>query len=138
MHNIGFDFYSSDSYPIESMDRIVLIIGAGSNVGQSVANTFKARGYKVALASRTQDYGATTSTELRIPTDCANLDDVVGAFDKVKAAWGVPEIVVYNGLSLQLHLRQAATKSMKHTFTLRITPKTSLKCHCMTLRDTAL
>jgi NAD(P)-dependent dehydrogenase (short-subunit alcohol dehydrogenase family) len=78
-------------------DHIALIIGAGAKVGHSVAEAFKATGYKVALASRSQDPETSTSTELHIPTDCVNPDDIVKAFEKVRALWGTPQVVVYNG-----------------------------------------
>jgi NAD(P)-dependent dehydrogenase (short-subunit alcohol dehydrogenase family) len=73
-----------------------LIFGAGSNVGASVAKAFLAEGYKVALASRSQNPETSTETELHIPTDCSDTDSVLSAFAKTKSEFGVPNVVIYN------------------------------------------
>ncbi|RBR09628.1 uncharacterized protein FIESC28_09740 [Fusarium coffeatum] len=78
------------------MSSIALIFGAGSNVGNSVAKGFLAKGYKVALASRSQDPKTSTETELHIPTDCSDTSSVLEAFAKTKGAFGIPNVVVYN------------------------------------------
>ncbi|KAF4452309.1 hypothetical protein F53441_4827 [Fusarium austroafricanum] len=74
----------------------VLIFGAGAKVGKSVAQAFSAKGYRVALASRSQDPGTSTATELHIPTDCSDTDQVIQAFTKVRTVFGHPNVVVYN------------------------------------------
>ena len=78
------------------MSSVALIFGAGSNVGSSVARGFLAKGYKVALASRSQDPKTSTETELHIPTDCSDTGSVLEAFAKTKSAFGIPNVVVYN------------------------------------------
>jgi NAD(P)-dependent dehydrogenase (short-subunit alcohol dehydrogenase family) len=79
------------SYPI------VLILGAGSNIGQGVAQAFASKGYKVALASRSIDEAASTDIQLHVRTDLSNPDEVVTTFEKVKKAFGFPSVVIYNG-----------------------------------------
>ena len=78
------------------MSSVALIFGAGSNVGSSVAKGFLAKGYKVALASRSQDPETSTENELHIPTDCSDTGSVLEAFSKTKSVFGVPNVVVYN------------------------------------------
>jgi NAD(P)-dependent dehydrogenase (short-subunit alcohol dehydrogenase family) len=78
---------------------IVLIFGAGSNVGSSVAKAFLAKGHKVALASRSQNPETSTETELHIPTDCSDTDSVLNAFAKTKSEFGFPNVVIYNSQS---------------------------------------
>lgn len=78
---------------------VILILGAGPNIGQSVAQTFASKGYKVALAARSVKEADSTTNQLNIRSDFANSDDVVNAFTKVKKALGVPSVVVYNGKS---------------------------------------
>ncbi|KAJ4003628.1 hypothetical protein NW752_011053 [Fusarium irregulare] len=78
------------------MSSVALIFGAGSNVGSSVANGLLTKGYKVALASRSQDPETSTETELHIPTDCSDTSSVLEAFAKTKSTFGVPNVVVYN------------------------------------------
>jgi NAD(P)-dependent dehydrogenase (short-subunit alcohol dehydrogenase family) len=78
-----------------STSPIVLILGAGPNIGQSVARAFAAKGYRVAVASR-----KTTGTpdQLHIPSDFSNPSAVAAAFVKAKKALGIPSVVVYNGV----------------------------------------
>ncbi|KAK5046500.1 hypothetical protein LTR84_008303 [Exophiala bonariae] len=75
---------------------VILILGAGPNIGQAVARTFASRGFKVALAARSLKEEESTETQLNITTDFANSDDVVSAFEKVKKVFGIPSVVVYN------------------------------------------
>ncbi|PNP61038.1 hypothetical protein FNYG_14126 [Fusarium nygamai] len=75
---------------------IVLIFGAGAKVGKSVAQAFSAKGYRLALASRSQDPATSTDKELHIPTDLSDTDSVIQAFAKVKSEFGHPHVVVYN------------------------------------------
>ncbi|KAJ4245485.1 hypothetical protein NW762_013994 [Fusarium torreyae] len=76
--------------------RVALILGAGSNVGANVAKAFRAKGYKVALASRTQKPENSTTDELYIPADCGDTDAVSRAFEKVRSVFGQPNVVIYN------------------------------------------
>ncbi|KAG7407281.1 Short-chain dehydrogenase/reductase-like protein YusS [Fusarium oxysporum f. sp. rapae] len=75
---------------------IVLILGSGPNIGQSVARKFASEGYKVAIASRSQKEADSTDKQLNIKTDLTKPLEVADAFSKVKATFGTPSIVVYN------------------------------------------
>lgn len=79
-----------------STSPIVLILGAGPNIGQAVARKFASKGYKVALAARSVKEADTTDSQLNIPSDFSNSDDVVNAFQKVNKVFGIPSVVVYN------------------------------------------
>lgn len=76
---------------------IVLIFGAGPNIGQAVARKFASSGYKVALAARSLSEADSTSHHMNIKSDFAKTDDVVDAFKKVHKTFGIPSVVVYNG-----------------------------------------
>lgn len=76
---------------------IVLVLGAGANIGQSAARTFASKGYKVALAARSIKASDSTADQLNIPSDFSNTDSVVDAFAKVKQVFGIPSVVIYNG-----------------------------------------
>lgn len=79
---------------------IILIFGAGPNIGQAVARTFASKDYKIALAARSLNEADSTHDQLNITSDLTNSDDVVDAFKKVKTVFGtVPSVVVYNGKS---------------------------------------
>ncbi|WVF71820.1 hypothetical protein IAT40_006628 [Kwoniella sp. CBS 6097] len=76
---------------------VILILGAGPNIGYNVAKTFAASGYKVALAARSVKQADDTDNQLHIPGDFTKSEDVVNAFSKVKKVFGVPpSVVVYN------------------------------------------
>ncbi|CAD6592185.1 MAG: hypothetical protein ASARMPRED_006068 [Alectoria sarmentosa] len=78
---------------------VVLILGAGANVGAHVARAFAAKGYRVASTSRTIRDQETTSNdgvELHLQSDLANPESVAGIFAKVLDQLGPPSVVVYN------------------------------------------
>ena len=78
---------------------VILIFGAGPNIGEAVAQTFASKGYKIALAARSLREADSTDNQLNITSDFANPDDVVNAFTRVKKVLGIPSVVVYNGKS---------------------------------------
>ena len=82
------------------LDPVILILGAGPNIGLSVANAFAAKGYKVALAARSAEDGMGEDGYLRLKLDLANTSEVEATFGKVKEKLGIPSVVVYNGISL--------------------------------------
>jgi len=77
---------------------VVLILGAGSNIGRHVAQAFAAKGYRIALAARRLKEEDNTPNELNIPSDLSDPNSVVNVFSKVRASLGVPSVVVYNGM----------------------------------------
>lgn len=77
---------------------VLLILGAGANVGASVARSFASKGYKVAVTSRSGQKDTETTDYLNIQSDLSDPYSVKGVFSKVKEAFGVgPSVVVYNG-----------------------------------------
>jgi len=77
---------------------ILLILGAGGNVGARVAQQFFKNGFKVALASRTLKTPADETKDfLQIRADFSDPSTVASIFDEVEAKVGVPNVVVYNG-----------------------------------------
>jgi NAD(P)-dependent dehydrogenase (short-subunit alcohol dehydrogenase family) len=82
---------------------IILILGAGANIGHHVARAFAAKGYRVASAARKLKNEDSTPTQLNIQSDFADPDAVAGAFAQTKAAMGLPSVVVYNGMPFHHH-----------------------------------
>lgn len=76
----------------------VLILGAGANVGLHVAEAFASKGYKIALAARRLKEEDSTQDRLHIRSDLSDPKSVMNAFSKVKEKFGVPSVVVYNGI----------------------------------------
>lgn len=87
-----------------SKSPVALILGAGPNVGQAVARTFASKGYKVGLAARSLKEADSTDNQLNIPSDFTKTDDVINAFSKVKEVFGIPSVVVYNGIPSTLRV----------------------------------
>lgn len=77
--------------------KVVLVLGAGPNVGQHIAKVFASKGYKVALTSRTAKDENDSTESINIAADLSDPNTVEQVFSKVKAALGIPSVVVYNG-----------------------------------------
>jgi len=58
-----------------STSPVILILGAGPNIGQAVARTFASKGYKVALASRSLKEADSTDNQLNITADFSKDQD---------------------------------------------------------------
>lgn len=76
---------------------VVLILGSGPNIGKHVTRAFAAKGYKVALASRSLKEEDSTADQVNISSDFSDPDSVIRTFSKVKSLLGPPSVVVYNG-----------------------------------------
>lgn len=76
---------------------VILILGYGANIGKSVANKFSSQGYKVAVAARSVEED-NTDTFLNIPSDFSKTESITNAFEQVKQKFGIPSVVVYNGI----------------------------------------
>ena len=79
-----------------SPSPIILILGAGPGIGQSVTETFTAKGYKVALASR-KAKGESAEGQVHFPSDLSDPKSIADLFSRVKQRLGNPSVVVYNG-----------------------------------------
>ncbi|GME34115.1 hypothetical protein GTA08_BOTSDO03268 [Neofusicoccum parvum] len=76
---------------------VLLILGAGPNIGQSTADAFAAKGYKVALVARGKEDGWGPNGELEIRGDLSDPETIPRVFSKVKSEFGHPSVVIYNG-----------------------------------------
>lgn len=83
--------------------KVLLIFGAGPRVGAGVADAFAARGYKVALASRKPYASFDGINQIHIPCDLSDPSSVPNVFSKTKEILGAPSVVVYNGMSTDIH-----------------------------------
>ncbi|EED15807.1 short-chain dehydrogenase, putative [Talaromyces stipitatus ATCC 10500] len=79
-----------------STSPVILILGSGPNVGHHVAQAFVAKGYKIALASRSVKEEDKNADLVRISADLSDPHCVKGIFSKVEASLGLPSVVVYN------------------------------------------
>lgn len=96
-----------------STSPVILILGAGPNIGQHVARAFASKGYKVALAARRLKEEDNTADQINIPSDFLDPNAVVNAFLKVKTLLGVPSVVIYNGENCYLGLCRRSANILK-------------------------
>jgi NAD(P)-dependent dehydrogenase (short-subunit alcohol dehydrogenase family) len=79
--------------------RSALIVGVGSGLSASLARLFSKNGMKVALGARRADGLAALAKEIggkAFACNAADPDDVKKLFAEVEAAFGAPDVVVYN------------------------------------------
>ncbi|KAA8650996.1 uncharacterized protein ATNIH1004_003687 [Aspergillus tanneri] len=75
---------------------VVLILGAGANVGTAVARKFSQDGYQVAVSARRIANGISPEGYITIQADLSEKTAVPQIFEKVKSAAGIPSVVIYN------------------------------------------
>jgi NAD(P)-dependent dehydrogenase (short-subunit alcohol dehydrogenase family) len=83
----------------ETPYRTALIVGAGSGLSASLARIFNTAGMKVALGARRADGLAGLAKEIggkAFACNAADPDEVAKLFADVEAAFGAPDVVVYN------------------------------------------
>ena len=77
--------------------QILLLLGAGKNVGLQTIKKFKEEGWQVAAVSRKPLEEIRNEADLVVPADFANPHAIAEVFETVKQRLGIPNLVVYNG-----------------------------------------
>jgi NAD(P)-dependent dehydrogenase (short-subunit alcohol dehydrogenase family) len=77
--------------------RILLLLGAGENIGLASITAFKTQGYKVASVSRTPSDAVRKAADLVLTADFSDPTCITDLFTKVENELGIPNVVVYNG-----------------------------------------
>jgi NAD(P)-dependent dehydrogenase (short-subunit alcohol dehydrogenase family) len=77
--------------------QAVLILGAGANVGKSLAQKFAGNGFKVAAASRTINPELAKAVHASTKVDFSTPSSIKDTFNWAKSKIGIPNVVVYNG-----------------------------------------
>jgi NAD(P)-dependent dehydrogenase (short-subunit alcohol dehydrogenase family) len=81
---------------------VAIVTGAGSGIGQAIARSLLAAGYRVALAGRREDAlrqsvpGSHAGSALVVPTDITDSAAVDALFAQVVATWGRVDVLVNN------------------------------------------
>jgi len=78
--------------------KVVLILGAGQNIGKSLIHKFGGNGYKVAIASRTLYPPLVEAADVSIQADFTDPSSIKAIFSQVVAKIGTPNVVIYNGV----------------------------------------
>lgn len=92
LHLLFPSYYSMSS-------QIVLILGAGQNMGKSFAQKYASKGFKVAIASRTLSPEIQKLADTSVKADFTNPSSIKSVFEKVKLEIGIPNVIIYNGKS---------------------------------------
>ncbi|MCJ1403543.1 hypothetical protein MMC11_006766 [Xylographa trunciseda] len=79
---------------------VVFILGAGPNVGTSVATKFASEGWKVAAASRSPKDEIKKIAHHVMAADFSEPEKISTLFAEVEAKLGTPNVVIYNAYSL--------------------------------------
>ena len=82
---------------LQNMSSVLLILGAGANVGAHVARLFRKEGFKVAVAARSVNNQADDTSDLAVKADFSDPTSIKSVFAEVKGKLGTPNVVVYNG-----------------------------------------
>ncbi|KZT30179.1 putative short-chain dehydrogenase [Neolentinus lepideus HHB14362 ss-1] len=96
---------------------VLLVLGAGPNVGLAVARKFRKQGYKVAAAARHPTADVAKAADLVITADFSDPTAVAAAFHRVKEELGVPSVVVYNGASRAHHTSMHSSSEVRNLVT---------------------
>ena len=78
---------------------VILILGAGANIGTSIARKFSEKAYKVAVVSRTFRKDFSELGYLQINEDLSLPNVLQKVFAEVTSKLGIPSVVVYNAAS---------------------------------------
>ena len=82
-----------------SAPPVLLLLGAGSNLGTKIPCIFSQAGYKIALVSRSLGEGIQENGYYHVRADFSKPERIPEVFEKVKQNVGIPTVVVYNGAS---------------------------------------
>lgn len=77
---------------------VILILGAGSNIGARLTTAFAAKGYAIATVSRKPaTLSSSFVSDLHVPADLSTPSSIPTIFSKVEEKLGGPDVVVFNG-----------------------------------------
>ena len=87
----------------QSKHPVAVVIGVGAGTGAALARRF-AKGYRVAMIARTEDYLAKLAKEIAaeggeafpIPANIGAPEEITKAFERIRRELGAPEVLLYN------------------------------------------
>lgn len=91
---------TTEIVPIEAVHQVVVVTGAGSGVGRTIARALLAEGHHVVLAGRTVEAldatAASAERAVSVQTDVASSSSVRALFDLVVERFGRVDVLVNN------------------------------------------
>ncbi|KAF5001043.1 hypothetical protein FDECE_11077 [Fusarium decemcellulare] len=95
---------------------VILIFGAGANIGSGVADAFSNKGYKVAIVSRGSPAPALEGRGyLHVKGDLADEASIEAAYNSVVDKLGIPSVVVHNGESPRQNQLSKANSTLAYS-----------------------
>ena len=82
--------------------RVLLLLGAGPNIGLHTTRLFKAQGFKIALAARSPSEELSKEADVTVKADFFEPSSVSEVFKEVISKLGHPSVVLYNGKTLRV------------------------------------
>ena len=87
----------------DSKRPVAVVIGVGAGTGAALARRF-AKGYRVAMIARTEDYLVKLAKEIAaeggeafpIPANVASAEEIKSAFDRIRRELDAPEVLLFN------------------------------------------
>ena len=76
--------------------KILLLLGAGQNIGLSTVGLYKGQGYKIVCVARTTKPSIEAQSDLCLKADFTNPESLKDVFDQVERKVGIPNVVIYN------------------------------------------
>ena len=117
-------------YP-DLADKVVLVTGAGSGIGQALANRFADQGARVAVNDVDIEAAARTCAQIAdvgglaiaVPCDVASSEQVGAMFDQVESQWGHVQVLVNNAglVGPMLHFFEATEEWWRRIIDVNLT-----------------
>ncbi|KIX08896.1 uncharacterized protein Z518_03553 [Rhinocladiella mackenziei CBS 650.93] len=85
-----------------SAPPVLLLLGAGPNLGTKIPSVFSEAGYKIALVARSLGEGIQENGYYHVRADFSQPECIPEVFEKVKQNVGIPTVVVYNAVQYKL------------------------------------
>ena len=87
---------------MSSVKPLVLLLGAGANIGKAVVTKFVSSGFDVAAAARRLKDGQLSHGRWTFKIDLNRPNSVADLFSKAHYQIGIPNVVIYNDNCLTL------------------------------------
>jgi short-subunit dehydrogenase len=110
---------------MEVKDKVIIVTGASSGIGEATAKLLTDKGAKVALAARTLDKLESLAEKLprafAIPTDMMDVDDITKMVQKTKEHFGRIDILINDaGRGYHVPIMQIESKKYHELFDLDV------------------
>jgi len=81
--------------------NVILVLGAGPNIGLQTIKYFSSKGFKTVAVSRNPTHEISSIADLAIKCDFSDPKTIAAIFAEVRSKIGIPNVVAHNGLHLQ-------------------------------------